>query len=113
MMQEGSTLFFCDCGVPGHAIDMMLDGEGDDAVLMVTLWHDPPTLKDRIASAWHALVGRPRCFGEVCLRGESLRAFIAYVSNLRWPTHATITVSDGSIYRFVNGQWTQDKGGIS
>ena len=103
MMQTDSERFFCDCGTPYHAIDLTPDGEGNEMVLCVTLWHDPPTLWERVKGAWRVLRGKPHCFDEVYLRGDSLRGFIAYVSNLRPQTSSTVTTTHGVTYTFKGG----------
>ena len=107
MVIENSARFPCDCGTPGHAIDLSPDVVGDELILCVTLWHDPPSLKDRIKTAWDALWGKPQIFSEVFLRGQTAQAFVSYVGKIQSQTNTTITVSGGGTYRFINGSWSE------
>jgi hypothetical protein len=107
MVVEGGSRFFCDCGVPGHVIDLTPEEyAAGKFVLRVTLWHEPTTWKDRIKGAWDVLRGKPYLFSEIYLRDEQLQGFIAYVSQLRPQQNVTVAVTDGSTYCFSGGKWS-------
>jgi len=88
--------FPCMCHIPGHALDIHAerDGQGNLIALWVTLWHDPVTLRDRIAAVFNAIFKRRNCWAEVMLSADTTKAFAAHIASIqpermKWTTYTS------------------------
>jgi hypothetical protein len=95
----------CMCHIPGHALDIRAerDDRGNLIALWVTLWHDPVTLRDRIAAVFNALFKRRNCWAEVILSPEVSQGFIAYIASLQRGSNR-VTTTTASTAQIFNGE---------